>query len=135
MVPRRLTPISVGGIKYAFADAVPSGTGVVPVWNFKHAELEGMKDVDDLDLSDENESPNLSMVAERYYMNRSVLGDSPREEKSLTNGHIDESVLVLANDEKPQEAPASPVKKTAEAGCQTIVTGEVLATQLFHEEF
>lgn len=128
-------PISVGGIKYAFADAVPSGTGVVPVWNFKHAELEGMKDVDDLDLSDENESPNLSMVAERYYMNRSVLGDSPREEKSLTNGHIDESVLVLANDEKPQEAPASPVKKTAEAGCQTIVTGEVLATQLFHEEF
>jgi hypothetical protein len=126
-------PISVGGIKYAFADAVPSGTGVVPVWNFKHAELEGMKDVDDLDLSDENESPNLSMVAERYYMNRSVLGDSPRDEKTLSNGHIDESVLVLANDEKPQEA--SPKAKTAEIGCQTIVTGEVLATQLFHEEF
>lgn len=92
--------ISVGGIKYVFVDVVLSGTGVVLVWNFKYVEFEGMKDVDDLDLSDENEFFNLSMVVERYYMNRFVLGDSLREEKFLVNGYIDESVLVLVNDEK-----------------------------------
>ncbi|OWF45253.1 uncharacterized protein LOC110457286 [Mizuhopecten yessoensis] len=123
-----VTPVSVGGIKYAFTDAAPSGTGVVPVWNFKHTELDSMKDVDDLDLSDDSDNQTLSMVAERYYMNRSVLGDSPRDDKTskeekkakVTNG-ISEDI-------------SSAKKGMVDAGCQTIVTGEVLATQLFHEE-
>lgn len=127
------TPVSVGGIKYAFGDAAPSGAGIVPVWNFKHAELAGLRDVDELDLSDEGESPSLSMVAERYYMNRSVLGDSPRdgEEESNTSTLMNGVNGEAENEKKPENTQ----KKTAEAGCQTIVTGEVLATQLFHEEF
>lgn len=119
------TPVSVGGVRYAFTDAAPSGTGVVPVWNFKHAELDSMWDVDDLDLSDDSDSQTLSMVAERYYMNRSVLGDSPRDSGDrmvkVTNGILD--------------TKSEPTKRVmVDAGCQTIVTGEVLATQLFHEE-
>ena len=142
MVP---TPLNVGGVKYAFTDAAPSGTGVVPVWNFKHSELKDMKDVDDLDLSDDNESPSLSMVAERYYMNRSVLGDSPcgeEGENKMVNGvssQIDKSVLIAGSmsptRENADKISSTKTPKTSDAGCQTIVTGEVLATQLFHEEF
>lgn len=126
------TPVSVGGVKYAFGDAAPSGAGIVPVWNFKHAELAGLRDVDDLDLSDEGESPSLSMVAERYYMNRSVLGDSPRDDEDDTNSIKATNGI---NGEVEKEGSENTRKKVAEAGCQTIVTGEVLATQLFHEEF
>ncbi|KAK3103642.1 hypothetical protein FSP39_020706 [Pinctada imbricata] len=139
------TPVNVGGVKYAFTDAAPSGAGVVPVWNFKHVELKDMKDVEDLDLSDDNEAPSLSMVAERYYMNRSVLGDSPGGDSpdgKLVNGsagHIDQSVLIAGsitqNGDIDEKSLPKVQKKTCDAGCQTIVTGEVLATQLFHEEF
>lgn len=114
------SPVNVGGIKYCFSDAAPSGAGVVPVWNFRHQELSAMRDIDDLDLSDDSDSPNLTMVAEKYYMNRSVLGDSPKKEVS---------------EDKPNGVAVESKKKTVTIGCQTIVTGEVLATQLFHEDF
>ncbi|WAR26601.1 EGAL1-like protein [Mya arenaria] len=116
------SPVNVGGIKYSFSDAAPSGAGVVPVWNFRHQELSAMRDIDDLDLSDDSDAPSLSMVAEKYYMNRSVLGDTPKKDSGETE--------VNGQDQaKPEE------KKTATTiGCQTIVTGEVLATQLFHED-
>ncbi|BFZ10493.1 hypothetical protein BsWGS_13532 [Bradybaena similaris] len=119
------TPVNIGGIKYSFQDAAPSGAGVVPVWNFHHVELEGMKDVDELNFSDDEGelSPQVSMVAERQYMNRSVLQDSatPRLNKSdsaegLRNGLDSDAVKYVT------------------IGCQTIVTGDVLATQLFHED-
>lgn len=117
------SPLNIGGVKYSFADAAPSGAGVVPVWNFRHQELSAMRDIDDLDLSDDSDAPCLTMVAEKYYMNRSVLGDSPRKDNSEeeTNGH--------------KEEPATEgKKKMVTIGCQTIVTGEVLATQLFQED-
>ena len=113
------SPLHVGGVKYSFPDAAPSGAGVVPVWNFRHQELSAMADLDDLDLSDDGESPSLTMVAEKYYMNRSVLGDSMKKR---------DDVNVNQQDTKVSD------KKTASVGCQTIVTGEVLATQLFHED-
>ena len=118
------SPVNVGGVKYSFADAAPSGAGVVPVWNFRHQELSAMRDIDDLDLSDDSDAPCLTMVAEKYYMNRSVLSDSPRKENSEedTNGHSD----------SPREEEGT--KKMVTIGCQTIVTGEVLATQLFQED-
>ncbi|KAL4226799.1 hypothetical protein ACF0H5_014778 [Mactra antiquata] len=114
------SPLNVGGVKYSFSDAAPSGAGVVPVWNFRHQELSAMRDIDDLDLSDDSDSPSLTMVAEKYYMNRSVLGDSSKRETA------DDTVNGSTTDGK---------KRTATIGCQTIVTGEVLATQLFHEDF
>lgn len=120
------SPVNVGGIKYSFTDAAPSGAGVVPVWNFRHQELSAMRDIDDLDLSDDSDAPSLTMVAEKYYMNRSVLGDGPKMEETVeeqSNGHSEEG-----------KTTATAKKKTATIGCQTIVTGEVLATQLFHED-
>lgn len=120
------SPVNVGGIKYSFTDAAPSGAGVVPVWNFRHQELSAMRDIDDLDLSDDSDAPSLTMVAEKYYMNRSVLGDGPKMEEAVeeqSNGHSEEG-----------KTTATAKKKTATIGCQTIVTGEVLATQLFHED-
>ena len=124
------SPLVVGGLKYSFADAAPSGAGVVPVWNFRHQELSAMRDIDDLDLSDE-EAPSLSMVAEKYYMNRSVMGDSARceiaDEVKITDLESQQQ-NVAEKDKKDGE------KKMVSIGCQTIVTGEVLATQLFHEE-
>lgn len=118
------TPLNIGGIKYSFQDAAPSGAGVVPVWNFHHVELEGMKDVDDLNFSDDegDSSPQVSMVAERQYMNRSVLLDSPRSLKNESSSS--DSAIVNGSSET----------KYVSIGCQTIVTGEVLATQLFHED-
>ena len=106
---------------------------VVPVWNFKHAELAGLRDVEELDLSDEGESPSLSMVAERYYMNRSVLGDSPPDDEE--NNPAGKINGVNGEVEKKEENSKNTQRNMCDAGCQTIVTGEVLATQLFHEEF
>lgn len=122
------TPLSIGGVSYSFSDAVPSGAGVVPVWNFHHAELEGMRDPDDVVFSDEEVSPQLSMVAERHIMNRSVLGDSPRSNLSRPISSIGPSNETLSLN------CASSHKKLVTVSCQTIVTGEILATQLFHED-
>ncbi|KAK7478566.1 hypothetical protein BaRGS_00030165 [Batillaria attramentaria] len=124
------TPLNIGGINYSFSDAAPSGAGVVPVWNFHHTELEGMKDPDDIHFSDDDEvSPRLSMVAERHFMNRSVLGDSPRStvDSARSNGSeaTVSSVVSVGTASK---------KKQVSVSCQTIVTGEILATQLFHED-
>ena len=120
------SPLVVGGLKYSFADAAPSGAGVVPVWNFRHQELSAMHDIDDLDFSDDGESPSLSMVAEKYYMNRSVMGDTPRAEMA--------EEVKITDLNTPEKNKKDGEKKMVSIGCQTIVTGEVLATQLFHEE-
>ena len=128
------TPVNIGGINYSFSDAAPSGAGVVPVWNFHHAELEGMKDPDDIYFSDDDEiSPRLSMVAERHFMNRSVLGDSPRSApiSARSNGS---SAAVSSAGSSTSAPVSSPKKKLVTVSCQTIVTGEILATQLFHED-
>ena len=121
------TPLSIGGVKYSFSDAAPSGAGIVPVWNFKPAELAGLQDVDD--FSDgEDASPQLNMVAERYYMNQSVMSDSPRSNASGSSPRQEPANMLNGNGikkSKPQFAHVS---------CQTIVTGEILATQLFHED-
>ncbi|CAG5133086.1 unnamed protein product [Candidula unifasciata] len=128
------TRVNIGGIKYSFQDAAPSGAGVVPVWNFHHVELEGMKDVDELNFSDDEGdlSPQVSMVAERQFMNRSVLLDSKTIAKNgSTSPNIngDDSTDSVKNN-----IDSGSQKKYATIGCQTIVTGDVLATQLFHED-
>ncbi|KAK7102848.1 uncharacterized protein [Littorina saxatilis] len=126
------TPLNIGGINYSFSDAAPSGAGVVPVWNFHHAELEGMKDPDDIHFSDDDEiSPRLSMVAERHFMNRSVLGDSPRSVPDSARSNGSDTAVSSAGS---STGGTSPRKKLVTVSCQTIVTGEILATQLFHED-
>ncbi|PVD25353.1 hypothetical protein C0Q70_15853 [Pomacea canaliculata] len=125
------TPLNIGGINYAFSDAAPSGAGVVPVWNFHHAELAGMKDPDDICNSDDEEVlPHLSMVAERHIMNRSVLTDSPR---SLRDSACSNGGEIAPMTLSPVNVTACR-KKMVTVSCQTIVTGEILATQLFHED-
>ncbi|KAK3596077.1 hypothetical protein CHS0354_001380 [Potamilus streckersoni] len=133
------SPLNIGGFRYSFADAAPSGAGVVPVWNFGTMELSALQDFDDFDLSDDSDAPSLSMVAERYYMNRSVLGDSPQDEKleklraDDVNGVSEESKQKETGD-KASKGISTTKNNVVNAGCQTIVTGDVLATQLFHED-
>ncbi|KAL3852531.1 hypothetical protein ACJMK2_016158 [Sinanodonta woodiana] len=133
------SPLNICGFRYSFADAAPSGAGVVPVWNFGSMELSALQDFDDFDLSDDSDAPSLSMVAERYYMNRSVLGDSPHDQKSENpreddvNGVSEESKHKEMG-EKASKGISLTKNKVVNAGCQTIVTGDVLATQLFHED-
>ncbi|BFZ08122.1 hypothetical protein BsWGS_11161 [Bradybaena similaris] len=129
------TRINIGGIKYSFQDAAPSGAGVVPVWNFHHVELEGMKDVDELNFSDDEGdlSPQVSMVAERQFMNRSVLLDS--KSPAVKNGSMSQNINGDdSSDSVKNNIDSGSPKKYATIGCQTIVTGDVLATQLFHED-
>lgn len=127
--------LNVGGINYSFSDAAPSGAGVVPVWNFHHAELDGMKDPDDLHFSDDEQvSPRLSMVAERHFMNHSVLGDSPRSGTNLARSNENSSSTVGCTSTVGIASVSLSGKKMVTMSCQTIVTGEILATQLFHED-
>ncbi|XP_050414424.2 uncharacterized protein LOC126828600 [Patella vulgata] len=127
------TPLDVSGIKYAFSDAAPSAAGVVPVWNFKHVELEGLQDVDDMHFSDEEDNkPQLSMVAERYFMNRSVLGDNQQEITIKTDGEQRKATMTNGTADSPKAANKGQ-RKMIDVSCQTITTGDVLATQLFHE--
>lgn len=87
-----------------FSDAPPSGAGAVPVWNFK---VQGKSDCAD----------KPTMVPESYYMSASSLSDLQKQnaEKPTTNGVVG----------KPQ--------KYAEVACQTVSTGDIIATQLYEE--
>lgn len=90
-----------------------------------------MKDPDDICNSDDEEVlPHLSMVAERHIMNRSVLTDSPR---SLRDSACSNGGEIAPMTLSPVNVTACR-KKMVTVSCQTIVTGEILATQLFHED-
>ncbi|KAK2187788.1 hypothetical protein NP493_154g03001 [Ridgeia piscesae] len=87
-----------------FSDAPPSGAGAVPVWNFK---VQGK--------SDRGDKP--TMVPESYYMSASSLSDVQKQntEKPTTNGVVGKT------------------QKYNEVACQTVSTGDIIATQLYEE--
>ncbi|XP_064632407.1 uncharacterized protein LOC135490815 isoform X2 [Lineus longissimus] len=120
-----------------FNDATPSGTGSVPVWNNRsndHSRIRSTSDLPEI-------SPSISMVPENYFMYASSMEDvhkalpdyiqlpdpsdvvSPIKHKSFTN-HKDAAQNGETNEPRCRDI-----------GCQTISTGEVLATQLYHEGF
>jgi len=101
-----------------FVDAAPSGAGVVPIWNFEGAG-EG--------------STHLSMVPESYQMSASALSDLSNKAASPKPTENYES---KSGDSKVRIADASGTtasKKMVTIACQTIATGDIIATQLYQE--
>jgi exonuclease 3'-5' domain-containing protein 1 len=99
----------------SFSDAAPSGAGVVPIWN-------NFEDDDDA---------NLSMVSESYQMSSSTLGDVPHmvpkaPSPAMENGLDKNKVRFI------ETSPAG--KAVTSVACQTIATGDIIATQLYQEQ-
>lgn len=97
----------------SFSDAAPSGAGVVPIWNFE-----------------DDEEANLSMVPESYQMSASTLGDVPltvpKAPSPSENGY-DKGKVRFAE-------PSASGKIMVSIACQTIATGDIIATQLYQEQ-
>ena len=117
------TPTSESSDK--FSDAAPSGAGVVPVWNFGEDE----------DASNEGNA-SLSMIPESYQMSSSTLSDLSMATRALkeavavpgvSNGETS-SPSKDADGETEGEKP-----KFVEVACQTIATGDIIATQLYQQ--
>ncbi len=94
-----------------YSDAAPSAAGVVPVWNFRG----------DKALSPEKETDTactLSMVPESYQMSSSTITEQskPKPPKALVNG-----------------VDAPPASKYVSVSCQTVSTGDIIATELYQE--
>jgi exonuclease 3'-5' domain-containing protein 1 len=130
-----------------YSDAAPSGAGIVPVWNMK----------DENNIIESSTRP--SMVPESHYMNNSAFNDLRlAAENALATPEakvLDLPGLSALQDVKPSingtAALKSPLsssknkvsfdlpeaeedKNTREVGCQTISTGVIIATQLYHED-
>ena len=96
-----------------YGDAAPSMAGIIPVWNYN-------KD-DDNPRQMTADGESLAMLTESQYMNNSTVNHANDGEKtaptaSVVNGHA-----------------SKPGKTMCDMACQTISTGEIIATQLFHD--
>ena len=121
-----------------FSDAAPSGAGVVPVWNFQEDE----------DVTSEGNA-SLSMVPESYQMSSSTLSDlylTPGPSKveaivapEITNGEAritqtgDQEVSSTDSTTTTTATSITTTPKFAEVACQTIATGDIIATQLYQQ--
>lgn len=104
---------------YAYVDASQSNTGCIPVWTI-NTHMEGGD-------ADQKPIPSLSMVPESKYMQKSVNKDS----KQLIPGYM----LVPTGDTRPVKTFTNGVSQiTREVACQTISTGDIMATQLYQED-
>ncbi|XP_067936918.1 uncharacterized protein [Watersipora subatra] len=104
---------------YAYVDASQSNTGCIPVWTL-NTHLDG-------DGSDEKGIPTLTMVPESKYMQKSVNNDK----KKLIPGYM----LVPTGDSQSRKVSMNGTSQlTREVACQTISTGDIMATQLYQEE-
>jgi len=104
---------------YAYVDASQSNTGCIPVWTI-NTHMEGGD-------ADQKPIPSLSMVPESKYMQKSVNKDN----KQLIPGYM----LVPTGDTRPAKPLSNGVSQvTREVACQTISTGDIMATQLYQED-
>jgi len=109
---------SGAGDQYAYADATQSNTGCIPVWTVNTHPGSG----------DDKGVPSLSMVPESKYMQKSVAKDN----KQLIPGY-----MLVPTDSKPakmQLSNGASEPRTREMACQTISTGDIMATQLYQDE-
>lgn len=104
-----------------FTDAAPSGAGVVPVWNFEEDE-EALA----------NGRPSLSMVPESYQMSSSTLADLHMALCSQKPSD-DETQVVNGDGSNTKSSGEDHKPKFAEVACQTIATGDIIATQLYQQ--
>ena len=93
-----------------YGDATPSVAGMIPVWNYD-------KD-DDNPRTMAADGESLAMLTESQYMNNSTVNQGSETTKSVV-----ESVGKMNGNGV----------MTCEISCQTISTGEIIATQLFHD--
>ena len=101
----RFLPANNASTNDKYNDAEASSSGSVKVYNYKG--------------SGEN-----MMVPERYQLQQTTeLSPPPKPTSPLTNG--------VANG---VSSSPKPVKKFAEIGCQTISTGDIIATHLYYED-
>ncbi|XP_013412851.1 uncharacterized protein LOC106175412 [Lingula anatina] len=130
-----------GDKNYAYNDAAPSMAGVIPVWNFNPGS-DKQKKKDNLEAESDKgfvPIPTVSMVPESQFMYTSTVSDA-----RLTAGYIaipDPQDMPTQNganhadgekDNNKENNDDASGKKTREIGCQTIATGDILATQLYH---
>ncbi|KAK2151532.1 hypothetical protein LSH36_360g01011 [Paralvinella palmiformis] len=104
-----------------YSDAAPSAAGVVTVWNFR--------DGDSSPPSNELGSSSVTMVPESYQMSAATLG----EMKTASAHIISIPGANLVNGITSDKVLSSSAKKSVEVGCQTVSTGDIIATQLYHE--
>ena len=104
---------------YAYVDASQSNTGCIPVWTVNtHSEGDG---------ADEKGIPTLTMVSESKYMQKSVSKDN----KKLIPGYM---LVPTENCRSKTLHVNGSSQTTREIGCQTISTGDIMATQLYQDE-
>lgn len=106
--------------QYAYVDASQSNTGCIPVWTVNnHAEAGDNKGV-----------PSLSMVPESKYMQKSV----SRDGKGLIPGYMLVPTKGNTNTSNKKNYTNGVTAATREVACQTISTGDIMATQLYQED-
>ena len=104
-----------------YSDAAPSGAGVVAVWNQEH--------------DDGDEGDTLSMVSESYHMCTNTMNENiPEECTSSEDGNQDSTPSLPTSPKRLVRTESLKIKRTAEVSCQTISTGEIIATQLYHDK-
>ena len=105
-----------------YSDAAPSAAGVVTVWNFR--------DGDSSPPREELGSSSLTMVPESYQMSANTLGEMKAASAHIISIPGASATSSMSNGLVPAQIPA---KKFSEVACQTVSTGDIIATQLYHE--
>eukprot|EP00918_Siedleckia_nematoides_P077370 GHVU01169191.1.p1 GENE.GHVU01169191.1~~GHVU01169191.1.p1 ORF type:complete len:632 (+),score=60.51 GHVU01169191.1:168-2063(+) len=108
-----------------FSDAAPSRAGVVPVWSRSNSFSSGQK---------------LTVMSESYHMNSASLGEYMSEEDEVKEREKKVQFALYQNGEikvpvtESSSAMGSSLKpRFMDMGCQTIATGDIIATQLYEE--
>ena len=101
-------------LEQKYSDAAQSAVGIVPVWNFRDGEQDNQSD------------KSLTMVPESYQMSESALKDiSAADYRNAINAQPRMNGMAVPATESGS--------KCVEVGCQTVSTGDVIATQLYYE--
>ena len=113
-LPRRSNEFDNSPSSEKYRDAAPSGAGVVPIYNFSRD-------------SESDSEKSLTLVPESYQMSESSLRDiTAAEYKKAINKRP--MVNGVVNGTADQDTP-----KFASVACQTVSTGDIIATQLVYE--
>jgi len=103
-----------------YSDAAPSAAGVVTVWNFREG--------DGAEMDGDFGGSSLTMVPESYQMSATTLN-----ELKAASTHIISIPGAVNGMPNGQLLMKPPTKKSSDAACQTVSTGDIIATQLFHD--
>lgn len=143
-----------GGSKYG--DAAPSAAGVVPVWGTQNIFNTDGDSLSTSSTGADEDRENVNMITESSFMKSGIVDElRVMPNYSVTFSDFDKTSAVskdsevavgAAGDNKditpkvttPSSSPRAPppaktTMVTMDAACQTISTGEIIATQLYQE--